>query len=71
MENRQHCAVARRVEELDAFPSAFERPGFRFAVANHARDNQIGIVERRAERMHQRIAEFAAFVDRSGTCGPA
>ena len=65
MENRQHRAVARRIEELDALPSAFERPGFRLAVADYARDYQVGIVERGAERMHQRIAELAAFVDRS------
>ena len=64
MEDRQHRAVTRRVEKLYAFPSAFERPGLRLAIADHARDNQIGIVERRAERMHQRIAELAAFVDR-------
>ena len=53
MEDRQHRAVARRVEKLYALPSAFERPGFRLAVADHARDDQVGIVERRAERMHQ------------------
>ena len=66
MEYRQHGAVAHRIEKLYALPSAFERRGFRFAIADHARDNQIGIVERRAERMHQRIAELAAFVDRAG-----
>ena len=66
MEYRQHGAVAHRVEKLHALPSAFERRGFRLAIADHARDNQVGIVERRAERMHQRIAELAAFVDRAG-----
>ena len=66
MENRQDRAVARRVEKLYALPSALERPSFRLAVADHARDDQLGIIERRAERMHQRVAQLAAFVDRAG-----
>ena len=46
-------------------PGRRERPGLRFAVADDARDDQLGVVERRAEGMAQRIAELAAFVDRS------
>ena len=53
MEDRQDRAVARRVEKLDAFPSAFEWPGFRLAVPDHARNYQIGIIKRRTERMYQ------------------
>ena len=66
MKDRQHRAVTRRIQKLNAFPSAFERRRFRLAVADHARDDEIGIIKRRAERMHQRITELAAFVDRTG-----
>ena len=63
MEDRQHAAVAGRVEELVAVPAGGQRAGLRFAVADDAGDDQIRIVERRAVGMAQRIAEFAAFVD--------
>ena len=66
MQDRQHRSVARRVQEPHALPRALERPGLRFAVADDARDDEIGVVERRAERVHQRVAELAAFMDRSG-----
>jgi len=49
MEDRQDRSVTRRVEKLNALPSAFERPGFRLAVADHAGDDQFGIVKRGAE----------------------
>src|SRR5579862_2947906 len=66
MKDRQHRAITRRVEEVDTLPRAFERCGFRFTIANHACDDEIRIVECRAERMRERVAELAAFVDRSG-----
>ena len=66
MEDREHRAVAVRVEEPHALPRSFERTGLGFAVADHARDDQVGVVERSAERVHQRVAELATFVDRSG-----
>src|ERR1700683_370884 len=65
MEDRQHRAVACRVQKFYAFPSPFERTGFRLAVTDHARYDQIGIVKRGAERVDERVAEFAAFVDRT------
>ena len=46
-----------------------QRAGFRFAVADDAADEQIGIVEDRAVGVQQRIAEFAAFVDGAGRFG--
>ena len=47
-------------------PGGGKRPGLGLAVADHAGDDQVGIVEGRAEGMRQRIAEFAALVDRAG-----
>ena len=65
MENRQHRAVTNRIQELVRVPGCGERPGFRFAVAHHHADDQIGIIECRTKRMRDAVAQFAAFVDRS------
>ena len=65
MQNRQHGSVGGGIQKLVGMPGGGKRSGFRLAVANDAGDDEIGIVERRAERMAQRIAELAAFVDRA------
>ena len=65
MQDRQHRAIARRVQEGDALPAAGQRGGFCLAVADHRRDQQIGVVEGRAEGMAQHIPKLAAFMDRS------
>ena len=65
VQDRQHGAVARRVEEADALPRALERPGLRLAVADDGDDDQVGVVERRAEGVRQHVAELAALVDRA------
>ena len=54
------------IEKLVRVPRGRERTGFRFAIADHARDDEIGVVEDGAERMAQRVAELAAFVDAAG-----
>ncbi len=69
MQHRQHRTVAARIQELVGVPRRSERPGLRFAVADHAHDHQVRIVERRAVRVRQRIAEFAAFVNGSRRFG--
>ncbi|MGY4362179.1 hypothetical protein ACVW0J_008672 [Bradyrhizobium sp. i1.7.7] len=53
------------IEELVRVPGRRERAGFRLAIADDAGDDQVGIVECGAIGMHQRVAEFAAFVDRA------
>ncbi len=65
MQDRQHRAVGRRIEKLVGMPGRGQRPGLRLAVADDAGDDQIGIVEHRPERMAERIAQLAAFVDRA------
>ena len=50
-------------------PARGERPGLRLAVADDAGDEQVGIVERRAVRVHERVAELAALVDRARRLG--
>ncbi len=65
MQDRQHRAVGDRIEEFVGLPSGRERPGFGLAVADDAGDDQAGIVEGGAEGVAQRIAEFAALVNRA------
>ena len=64
MEDGQHRAVAGRVEELVRMPARRERPRLGLAVANDACDEQLGVVERRAVRVGERVAELTALVDR-------
>ena len=65
VQDRQHGAVAARVEELVRVPARGERPGLGLAVADDAGDEQVGVVERGAEGVHERVAELAALVDRA------
>jgi hypothetical protein len=65
VQDRQHRAVTNRVEELVRVPAGRQRTGLRLPVADDARDDQIGIVERGAKGMRQRVAELAALVDRA------
>ena len=71
MKDRQDRAVADRVQELVDVPGSCQRARFRFAVADHRRDDQVGIVERSAAGVRKHIAEFAAFVDRAWRFGSA
>ena len=66
MKDGKHRAVAGWIEEFVGMPTGGESAGFRFAVANNATDDQIGIVESGAIGVCQRIAEFTAFMDRAG-----
>ncbi len=64
VQDRQHRTVTGRVEEPDAFPASLQRPGLGFTITDHCRDQQVRVVERGAEGVHQSVAEFAALVDR-------
>ncbi len=54
-------------------PACGERSGLRLAVADHADDQQVGVVECGSVGVEERIAELAALVDRTGglRCGVA
>ncbi len=69
LQDRQHGAVAARVEEAHAFPRALEGTGLSLAVADDAGRDQVRIVKYSAERMDERVAELATLVDRSGRRG--
>src|SRR5436190_10421756 len=63
MQDGKHGAISRRIQKLVRMPTGGERTRFRFAIAYHARDEQVRIIERRAVRMRQRVAKFAAFMN--------
>src|SRR6185437_16317930 len=62
-------AVGDRVEELVRVPAGREGPGLGLAVADDAGDDEVGVVEGRAERVRERVPELASLVDRSGRLG--
>ena len=66
VQDRQHGAVARRVEEGDALPRPFQRPGLGLTVPDDRERDQIRVVHHRTERVHQDVPELAALVDRPG-----
>jgi 1,4-alpha-glucan branching enzyme len=66
VQDRQRGTVGRRIHELVRVPCGRQRTGLRLAVADHARGDQIRIVEHRAVRVRERVAQFAALVDRAG-----
>ena len=66
VQDRQHGAVRGRIEKLVGMPRRGQRTRLRLAVADDAGDHQIGVVQRRPERMAEGIAQFAALVDRAG-----
>ncbi len=63
VEDRQHAAVAGRVEEFVTVPSGGEGAGLRLAVADDAGDDQVRVVEGGAVGVAQGVAELAALVD--------
>jgi len=63
VEDREHRAVADRVEELVRVPARRQRTGLGLAVPDDATDEEIGAVERGTVGVGQRIPKFAAFVD--------
>ena len=65
MKDGQHGTIGRGIEKLVRVPARSQRPGLGLAVAHHTSHNQIRIVECRAVGVNQRVAQFAAFVDRA------
>lgn len=66
VEDRQDDAVLGRVDELVRVPARGERAGLGLAVTDDGRHEEVRVVERRAVRVRERVAELAALVDRSG-----
>jgi hypothetical protein len=64
MQDGEHRAIVDGIEELVGVPARRERTCLGLAVAYHAADEQVGVIERRAVGMRQGVAELAALVDR-------
>ena len=62
----QNHAICRRIEELVGMPARGEGTSFGFAVADHARDDQVGVVEGSSVCMREGITQLTALVDRTG-----
>ena len=60
VQDRQDGAIGRRVEHVDGLPRCAQRSGFGLAVADQARDEELGIVQRDAEGVGEGIAELSA-----------
>ena len=69
MQNRQDCAIRRRVEKLVRMPARRERTSLRFAVADDGGRDEIGVVERRTICVTERVTEFATLVNGAGVSG--
>ena len=69
VQDGQNCAVGGGVQKFVGMPSGRERAGFRLAVAYGHRGDEVGVIENRAERMRDGVAEFAALVDGAGRFG--
>src|SRR5271169_1666369 len=67
MQDGQNSAVARGIQEFVAVPACGERASLRFAVSDHAANEQVGIIERGAIGVCDGIPEFAAFMNRTGS----
>ena len=64
MENGQDDAVGEGVEKFVRMPTGRQRAGFRFTIAHDTGNEQVRIIERRAERMLQRVTQLATLVNR-------
>ena len=69
VEDRQDGAVAGGVQEPVRLPAPDSGAGLRFPVADDAGDDEVGVVEGRADGMRERGADLAALVDRAGRMG--
>ena len=63
MEDGQDRSVVNGIEELVGVPRRRERSGLGLAIADHARDEEVRIVENGAGGMAERVAQLAALVD--------
>src|SRR6476619_1939153 len=71
IQDGQYCAVANGIEKLVDVPGSSQWTSFSFAITDHCRDDQVGIIERSAARVRQNITQLASFVDRAWRFGSA
>jgi hypothetical protein len=65
VQDRQHRAVTPGIEEANVLPGARQRARLGLAVADDCGHNEVWVVEGRAERVREYVAELSAFMDRA------
>jgi hypothetical protein len=70
VQDREHRAVATRVQEGRKLPRRRQRPGLRLTVSDDAGDREVRAVEGGTRGVHECVAQFAGLVDAAG-CGHA
>jgi len=63
VEDWKHGAVANRVKKARSFPRTLQRRRLGFPIANNRYGDEIRVVERGTEGMHQYVAELPSFMD--------
>jgi hypothetical protein len=63
VQDREHRPVLGWVEELVGVLARREWAGFGLAITDHARDQQLGVVEGRPITVQQAVAELAALMN--------
>src|SRR5215208_1100328 len=66
VQDREHGTVASRVQEAYALPGALQGSGLGLAVTDDRGDEEVRVIEGRAEGVREDVAELAALVDRAG-----
>jgi hypothetical protein len=69
VQDRQHRAIPRRVKELVGVPAGGQWASLGLTVADHAEDQQAGVVKGRPVSVGERITELAPLVDRARRLG--
>lgn len=60
MQDRNNCALGCGIQEFVRMPACRKRTCFSFSVSDNAGDNQVRVIESRAESVRYRISELAA-----------
>ena len=66
VQDRQNGAISGRVQKFVGMPAGRQRPRLRFSIANGTGHDQVRVIEGGTEGMRQRVAQFAALMDRAG-----
>ena len=69
MEDGKYNAIAHGVEEFVGMPRCSKRPGFCFAIANYAGNDEIGVIKSCAIGMGKCITKLSAFMDGARSFG--
>src|SRR5437762_9616403 len=67
VQDRQHCSISDRIEELVAVPAGGERPGFGLPITDHYQSDKVWIVVDGSVRVRDAVTKFTAFVNAAGS----